>query len=519
LIEPNDLFGVPTGAFSKILRKCVLAGVESWDQVGEIAGESVGRALEMVGSQLDIFHVQLLKGKATFADEHTVKFCPNEGEPRILNTDAVFISTGSHAFRPPGVDFDIPEVFDSDTIATINWIPQHIVVQGGGIIGIEFGSILGQAGTKITVIERSSKILTRLEPDIADAFLEDLRSKGAEILLDTTIDSIERLGEKKLRIKCGQRTFHCDAFLSGAGRHGVVEGYDLQKIKGIKKNTVDRISCDNNFYTGIEKIYALGDVAEQNPDHFMLACGAQLSGRRAAETCFGQFGDRRSIGRPPATVWSIPECGWCGISTQQARSTGMYVNTVRVEYGETTRGCVSGDKGFLKLIYKVDSMQVVGVHIYGDMSTEIINYGAECVAQHRTIRDIMNSIFPAVTYHELYQRAAQFGMMQVKQVKVKSVSARGLWNRAIKAVQNHINANKKSGIVPQSWTLSKELKAGLKRFDQSQKGSLDAVALGEMLKFYGQNVPPEQLGEMVAEADIVGDDVLHLAELVMIMNC
>ena len=117
MIEPNDLFGVPTGAFSKILRKCVLAGVESWDQVGEIAGQIVGRALEMVGSQLDMFHVQLLKGKATFVDEHTVKFMPTEGEPRKLHTDAVFIGTGSHAFRPPGIDFDIPEVFGSDTIS------------------------------------------------------------------------------------------------------------------------------------------------------------------------------------------------------------------------------------------------------------------------------------------------------------------------------------------------------------------------------------------------------------------
>merc|ERR1712000_510438 len=114
-----------------------------------------------------MFHVKLLKGKAAFVDGHTVKFTPNEGDPWLLNTSAVFICTGSHAFRLPGIDFDIPEVFDTDTISNIDWIPRHVLIQGGGIIGIEFASILGQAGTKITVVEKMSEILSDQEPDIA----------------------------------------------------------------------------------------------------------------------------------------------------------------------------------------------------------------------------------------------------------------------------------------------------------------------------------------------------------------
>ena len=100
--------------------------------------------------------------------------------------------------------------------------------------------MLGQAGTKITLVEKSSVILSKQEPDIAHAFLDDLRAKGVEILLDTVIDSIERVGEKQLKIRCGTRTFECDALLSAVGRHGVVDGYDLLKIPGIKKSRSPR---------------------------------------------------------------------------------------------------------------------------------------------------------------------------------------------------------------------------------------------------------------------------------------
>jgi len=195
------------------------------------------------------------------------------------------------------------------------------------------------------------------------------------------------------------------------------------------------IQVDKDCWTGVGKIYAVGDVAGAN-----LATMGQAQAIHAVRCIFGSgIAKGESTGKAfnPSGVWTIPELAWAGITEAKATSDGIDFGSVVVGYDRTIRGCVSSDQGFLKLIYEKAEGTILGVHIFGEHSCDLINYGAEEINEKRTVFDMLGFVFPAVTYHELYNLAAREAKLRLllNLSPGDNLNAARLWKRVATSIE------------------------------------------------------------------------------------
>ncbi|CAJ1354082.1 unnamed protein product [Effrenium voratum] len=405
--------GAPTGAYSKCIREAVMAKKWTWPEIHDMVQQITLSAHESTMRLLRSFHVDVLQGAASFVDASTLCLEAGLGATRrtLRSGHGVVVATGSHANRLPMIPFELFGVFDSDSISSLDFIPKTMVVQGAGIIGLEYANMFAKLGAKVVVVEFAAKMLQMLDKDLQAALLADLAANKVEILLETGITSVQSLeggvrGKPLLLVETSRGSFRCECLLSAVGRVGSVEGLGLEKV-GVKTGRAQMIEVDGNQWTGVANIYAVGDVAGGN-----LATIGQAQAVRAVRRIFG---------------WTIPEIAWAGLNEQEAKEKGLNFGIVQADYGKTVRGIVSGEAGFLKLIFDKDEGKVLGVHICGSQASELINFGADAVNDGTTIFEILQFVFPAVTFHTLYTWAA--AEAKIRMSGVKSLSGGACWGR------------------------------------------------------------------------------------------
>ncbi|CAK9102028.1 Soluble pyridine nucleotide transhydrogenase (STH) (NAD(P)(+) transhydrogenase [B-specific]) [Durusdinium trenchii] len=445
LIEPKEhLTAAPTGAHSKCMRESVMENKVTWPEIRTLIERVVRDAEANAARLLRTFHVSVLRGSGSFADESTIRFTDEGGNSQILKTTGTVIATGSKANRLPMVPFDLPGVYDSDTLAEIDYIPKNMVIQGGGIIGLEYANIFAKMGAQVVVVEFTDKVLQMVDCDLQAALLAELANNKVELKLKTAIKTIKKgeggtRGHPVLIVDLYDSQIHCDCFLSATGRCGQVDDLNLEAL-GVKLGRGRMIQVDENQHTGVGHIYAVGDCAGGN-----LATVGQAQAVRAVRKLFGSgiytLKDKEA---KPYIVWTIPEVAWVGLNEQEAQAKDLDFGVVRVEYHRAVRGIVSGEEGFLKMIYDVPEARpvpartaernedrpqgrVLGVHICGVQAGELINFGADAINNQTTIFDMLQFVFPAVTYHVLYNAAA--AEAKLRMAGVKDLSAAASWAR------------------------------------------------------------------------------------------
>lgn len=501
LLDPSDLIhGAPTGAHSKCLREAAVAGVSSWDKVEHIVKRACENAHHQTMRELKTFHVELLRGAGTVHNSSQVDFKPsNGGSSRHLAFDALVIATGSKANRFPPVNFDMPGVFDSDTIWGLSRLPRKVVVQGAGIIGLEYAMIFAKFGAEVTVVEVADKVVPMMDVALQEACKASLRKFGIQIHLKTPIKSMQAAEDHtpeapSLLVDIGSYVVPCDCILSACGRHGNTQGLGLEVLKplGLKVGRGKFLEVDENGWTGVAKIYAAGDVAGAN-----LASAGQAQALRVARTLFGSgmsAGEKVKVHKPMG-VWTIPEIGWAGLTEEQAVQTGMSVGTATALYNQSIRGCISNEEGLLKLVFDRETGRVLGVHILGECAPDLINYGAEVVNDGDTIFDMLQFVFPAVTYHMLYHHAASQAKARLK--GAQSVGAQTAWRRVTAAIKKSLEKRECGD------ALEVAMNDAFHAFDDDNSGFVSADNLkAAMLKFDIQ-LDDAQVKEMILE--VTGD--------------
>jgi len=252
------------------------------------------------------------------------------------------------------------------------------------------------------------------------------------------------------------------------------------------------IQVDDNGYTGCAGIYACGDCATGS---IGLATMGQSQAIRAVRLMFSKSGLMASEKKKevkPSGVWTIPEIAWAGITEDMAQKQNINYGVARSELAQTIRGCVSGEDGFLKIIFNRDSGVILGVHLSGENSCEIVNYGAELINSKATLHEVLRFIFPAVTYHGLYNRAATEGKIRLR--GVKDASAAAAWLRVANMLSKSLELSGSTESVQVA------LFKAFNQFDTDDSGYISKEQLQAAMAKLGLTISAEDVGKMIAEA-------------------
>jgi NAD(P) transhydrogenase len=362
--------------------------------------------------------IEVIHGIGGFASPDTIVVETNHGVETI-GAENICIAVGTTPSKPAGIPFDSTRIITSDEILDLPYLPQTMIVVGGGVIGSEYASMMAALGVRVTLIEGRARLLDFLDQEICEALQYHLRQNGATL----------RLGEKVVSIKlvdapAGQRppsaggppgspsslveatlesgkTIRADCLMYCIGRQGATDRLNLERA-GLAADDRGRIKVDARYRTEVPHIYAVGDVI----GFPALASTSMEQGRLAACHMFGERTD--SVPELfPYGIYSIPEISMVGWTEERLTQAGIPYEAGVAQYRETGRGQLIGDEiGMLKMLVHQESGVLLGVHIIGSQATELIHIGQAVMAFKGTVEYFVNTVFNYPTLAECYKVAA-----------------------------------------------------------------------------------------------------------------
>jgi pyruvate/2-oxoglutarate dehydrogenase complex dihydrolipoamide dehydrogenase (E3) component len=315
--------------------------------------------------------VDLLMGEASFVGEKTIEVRLNAGGTRVLSAERFFINTGARSSRPslPGLD-SVP-FLDSTSIMELNVVPEHLLVLGGGYIGLEFGQMFRRFGSHVTIVQRGPRLMGREDADVADAVAEILREDGVEVLLETDAAGVERDGDMVIltvRTLASERALRGSHLLVAVGRTPNTDRLNLAAA-GVQTTKGGFIKANQRLETNVPGIYALGDV-KGGPAFTHIS----YDDYRILRTNLIEGGDATIDGRPvPYTMFIDPQLGRIGMSEDEARQSGSNIRVAKMPMNYVARALEMDEpRGFMKAIVDADSGQILGGAVLGIEGGELM---------------------------------------------------------------------------------------------------------------------------------------------------
>jgi len=344
--------------------------------------------------------VDWLKGQARFTSPNSV-----DVNGTVYSAKKIMIATGSSVTPLPGVEIDQKIVVDSTGALTLPKVPKHLIVIGGGVIGLELGSVWGRLGAAVTVVEYLDQLLLGMDGDLRKEAAKIFKKQGFVLKLSTKVTGVSVKGGKAtvtVEPSAGgaAETLEADCVLVAIGRRPNTEGLDLAKA-GVETNARGQIEVGHDFQTKVPGIYAIGDVTP-GP---MLAHKAEDEGIAAAEFCAGQIGlvNHDVI---PGVVYTMPEFASVGLTEEQAKERGE-VKVGKFPMMANSRAKTNRDTdGFVKVIADAKTDRVLGVHIVASLAGTMIAQAAQAMEFGATSEDIAYTCHAHPTQSEALKEAA-----------------------------------------------------------------------------------------------------------------
>ncbi len=345
--------------------------------------------------------VDWLKGHAAFASANSV-----EVGGKIYTADKIIIATGSSVTPLPGVAVDQKVIVDSTGALSLPKVPKHLVVIGGGVIGLELGSVWGRLGAQVTVVEYLDQILPGMDGEIRKEAARIFKKQGFTIRTATRVTGASVKGGKAtLTVEPAAggapESIEADCVLLAIGRRPNTEGLALDKA-GVALNARGQIEVGHDFQTNVAGIYAIGDVTP-GP---MLAHKAEDEGIAAAEFAAGLTGiiNHDVI---PGVVYTMPEIAQVGLSEEEARARGHEVKVGKFPMLANSRAKTNRDTdGFVKVVADASTDRVLGVHIIASLAGTMIAQAAQAMEFGATSEDIAYTCHAHPTHAEALKEAA-----------------------------------------------------------------------------------------------------------------
>ena len=317
----------------------------------------------------------LLHGRAQILDKHTVEVLPKEGSKDAGRYTArkILVATGGRPWRPefPGADLGIT----SDEAFHLPELPKRVMVVGGGYIAVEFASIFNGLGVQTTLLYRGANVLRGFDDDVRSHLADELEKRGIKVVLGCAHQKIEKTDDGLVSTLSNDLTFETDVVMFATGRAPYVEGLGLEKA-GVTLNEAGAIVVDDFSKTTADNIWAVGDVT----DRINLTPVAIREGAAFAQTEFHDNPTTFDHDMVASAVFSQPPVGTVGMTEAQARHAFGKVDIYRAVFRPMKSVFYGGQERCLfKLVVKQDDQKVVGVHVVGPDSPEIIQMAAIAV--------------------------------------------------------------------------------------------------------------------------------------------
>ncbi len=350
--------------------------------------------------------VDLLMGEAHFTAPKTLEVAFPNGEHRQLTAPTIFINAGARPAKLslPGID-SIP-MLDSTSIMELDSVPDHLLIIGGGYVGLEFGQMFRRFGSQVTIIQRGAKLLAREDPDVADAVANILREDGIEVLLETKPLRVEQRAGGAIHLTVhtptGERTLTCSHLLEAAGRVPNSDWLNLDAT-GVPTDKRGFIEVNERLETSVPGIYVLGDI-KGGPAFTHIS----YDDFRIIRTNLIEHGNATIRHRlVPYTVFIDPQLGRVGISESEARERKLNIKVAKMPMNYVARALeVDESRGFMKAVVDADTNQILGCAILGIEGGEMmamleiammgnLPYTVLCDAifAHPTLAEAFNNLF------------------------------------------------------------------------------------------------------------------------------
>lgn len=329
-----------------------------------------------------------------------------DGEKTTLQGKHVIIATGSDVVELPFLPYNGKTVVSSTEALSLPEVPEHLVVVGGGVIGLELGSVWLRLGAKVTVVEFQDRLVPMMDHEMSAEMLKSLKKQGMEFKLGTKClgakENSSGLDVEIEEIKSGNKeTLSASVVLVSTGRRPYTDGLGLEDV-GVKRDKQNRVIVDERFQTNVQGIYAIGDVIA-GP---MLAHKAEEDGIAAVELIAGQAG-HVNYNTIPSVVYTWPELASVGLSEEEVKENGTPYKVGKFPFMANGRAkAMNESEGLVKIIAHKETDLVLGVHIFGARASDMIPEAVSVMEFGGSAEDIARTCHAHPTLAEIVKEAA-----------------------------------------------------------------------------------------------------------------
>ncbi len=359
---------------------------------------------DSLAARLRLAGVEICQGRARLGPSgarHTVELLLPDGATRVVTGTSVVLSSGSRPRNPSDVPIDHENVLDSDSILTLSYLPESLVVLGAGVIACEYATTFAALGVRVTVVDKGAMPLGFCDADVSRRLVDSLDALGASYRGGRRAASVEFDGLEVVTTLDDGQVLRSEKLLFALGRESCVDGLGLEQAD-VRLGSRGTIEADAWGATSVPGIYACGDVVGPPA----LATTSAEQGRRAALHALGLAGpEAPGFESVPVGIYTIPEIGQVGLTEAEARARHGDVLVGWARYDECARGHIAGgEPGFLKLVAAGE--RLVGVHAVGEGAAELVHIGQLAMAAGWSTDRLIDTVFNFPTLAEGYRIAA-----------------------------------------------------------------------------------------------------------------
>jgi len=360
-----------------------------------------GVAFLMKKNKIDVFH-----GHGSFQDKNTILVTKDDGSTETVNTEKTIIATGSKPITPEAFNYDKKRVITSTEALNIDKVPKRLVVIGGGVIGLELGSVFARLGTEVEVVEYADRIIAGMDRDCSKELMRALKKLGVKFHLKhgvTTVKATSRSATVSVQKRDSEETFDlkADYCLVAIGRCAYTDKLGLENV-GVSTDDRGRIEVNEHLETAVPGIYAIGDVIKGA----MLAHKAEEEGVFVAETIAGQK-PHIDYNLIPGVVYTWPEVAGVGQTEDQLKEAGVPYKSGKFPFKALGRARASTDtEGMIKVLAHQETDEILGVHMVGPRTADIIAEAVALMEFRASAEDASRMSHAHPTYTEAFKEAA-----------------------------------------------------------------------------------------------------------------
>lgn len=368
-------------------------------KAGVVKSNVDGIAFLMKKNKIDVH-----TGVGSFVDKNTIKITTADGKETQITTEKVIIATGSKPTPLPFAPFDKKRIISSTEALELKEIPKHLIVIGGGVIGMELGSVYARIGSKVTVVEFLDSLIPTMDGTMGKELQKATKKLGMDFYLGHKVTAVENKG-KEVVVKAEPKNggapveFKGDYCLVSIGRRPYTDGLGLDKV-GIELDK-GRIPVDDHLRTKVDNIYAIGDVVRGA----MLAHKAEEEGVYVAEQLAGQK-PHIHYNLIPGVVYTWPEVASVGYTEEQLKEQGRAYKSGSFPYKALGRARASMDlDGLVKVLADKNTDEILGMHIIGARAADMIATGVTAMEFRASAEDVARMSHAHPTYMEAVKEA------------------------------------------------------------------------------------------------------------------